>query len=148
MRNVTAIALCCVLGFVSAADTAAEAEGPLTLQEVGGFFEKLASATTSAQQFIIQKRAMKRIEGQPVTATFVVTDVKPVSFKGVDQYSVEGMNAEPAFAIRFYIQNEDEAININAGESITLEGTGQGFFTGKKPAFAAENARVANAAGE
>jgi len=127
----------------SAETEAEEASDPVSRAQIDGYFAKLGNATTSAQVFLWQKRALERITGAPITLTFTVTDVKPVVLKGEEMFAVEGANHDPEYQIVFYTAEEDAVLAIDREEEITMAGTGQGFFYGRgKKKVAVEKARL------
>ncbi len=131
----------CVGVNAAAAGPGAAAEATLGQDELDAHFTRLDAATTEAQRFVFLKRAREAIKGRTVELTFTVDEVRPVVFKDSDVFAVEGVNADPAYVVKFYLADEDAAIGLNVGDEVTMRGTGFGFFySGKNKSISVDQA--------
>ena len=128
-----------------AAEEQAEEVKTLNQEQLNEAVGALAHATTSAQRHILTDRAMKTLLGAQVTVTVTVADVKPVIFKDKEQYALEAMIAEPPYKLQCYLSDPEQVLAINVGDTVTVQGTGQGLFTHKgrgAPTVALEDATL------
>ena len=141
------VSVSCLLTLVCglcAAETS-EVSATVSLADVDAIYSRAAQITTSAQEYILQKRALQRIAGAPVTATITVDDVKAIKVAGETRFSVEAVRTEPAYRLSFHLSDEDAAFTIDRGETVTLRGTGDGVFFGKNPSVVVVDASVVQA---
>jgi hypothetical protein len=105
--------------------------GDITVATINALFMERQKLTTRAQVFESQEALSKAAKGRILKASVTVTDVKAGIFRGAEVMSIEALNAEPPFRMSFYAKDKDKALELNAGDEVTVAGPLLGIELGK-----------------